>query len=163
MTFFASTRDRLRDPALAIARAPLLFLAGVFALAGMAQAAAAPQATKPVYRCAEGARVIYADEPCAHRPGRVVDVNDARTPAERRAAVAAANRTSKFAHSARAQRLADERHAAKLRPAGVRMPPRPKDEEVTKKRQRGVGYRKATKPKAAKFADGAAPPAAQFK
>ena len=109
-------------------------------------------ASKSVFRCTEGSRVVYADEPCVNRTGRMVDVADARTPAERRAAVANVRRDAAFAHDARVQRLADERRVANLGPAGIRMPVRVKDDDVKTKRHRGVGIRKAKKPKKVKFA-----------
>lgn len=65
----------------------------------------------PVYRCGAS----YQDVPCpASQPGRAVDVDDSRSPADRRAAEAAARAEARRADTLRAERHAREREAAKI-------------------------------------------------
>ncbi len=104
-------------------------------------------AAKPVFRCDEGGRITYADEPCAHSTGRSVNVDDKRTPRERRDAVGAAKREAEFARMARKQRLAEERVAEKRRATGIQSVRQLPVDEPKKKLRRSVGIKKAPKAK----------------
>lgn len=65
----------------------------------------------PVYRCGDS----YQDTPCAaSQPGQLVEVDDSRSTADRKAADTAARTEARRADALRAERHAREREAAKV-------------------------------------------------
>jgi hypothetical protein len=89
------------------------FLAAVVTLTA-ALAAAPAYATKTVYRCENGGKTVYSDDPCASaQKSRKVNVEDKRTPAEREAAIAAMKRDTDFNRQSAKERIAADRINAK--------------------------------------------------
>jgi hypothetical protein len=86
------------------------FLAAVVTLTA-ALAAAPAYATKTVYRCENGGKTVYSDDPCASaQKSRKVNVEDKRTPAEREAAM---KRDTDFNRQSAKERIAADRINAK--------------------------------------------------
>jgi hypothetical protein len=101
-------------------RANPIVLAAAFVAVGVMTLPPPVHATKSVYRCKVAGRVLYSDEPCGVQ-AREVAVDDARSPAQRTAAEAAAKREAALANKMRRERLEDERAArANARPSGIR-------------------------------------------
>jgi hypothetical protein len=71
-------------------------------------------AAKTVYRCENGGKTVYSDDPCGSaQKSRKVNVDDKRTPAEREAAIAAMKRDTDFNRQSAKERIAADRINAK--------------------------------------------------
>lgn len=105
-----------------------------------------------VYRCQDGSRVSYAHTPCIAARGRLVDVDDQRTPEQRQAALDVARREATFASQARRERLAAEREASLRGPSGIYSARHPSHDERDAQKARKPRLkvpRKASTPKRA--------------
>jgi hypothetical protein len=114
-------------------------------LLALGLAAAGAAAADTVYRCGPEGR-DYSTTPCAD--GKVVPVDDSRTPAQRHDAEAVARRDAKLAAQMTHEREAREAAAAKT--GATRIGPAPAGAPASAAH---AGKKKKTKPKAAHKAD----------
>ena len=130
-----STRRRCLQSLPARVRAWLLVLSAIWP-------AAAAWSADPVYRCGAASSPVYSQKPCAD--GKVVDVNDPRSPQQKAESQAAARMQAKTADRMEKDRLAQEAAWAKAnKPVQVKAP-RAKASAAKASRSKSEGKPKQT-------------------